>query len=76
MWQEDERMELFAKFLTEQWDVAVLAACAVTYTTSAGPCPFTCIEYPAQADNSSVQSSRRMDLNKASVVHPKHRSLA
>ena len=57
-------MELLAKFLTEQWGMPVLTACSITYKASTEPCPFTCIEYPAQTDNAQLQSSRRLDLIK------------
>lgn len=49
--QEDERIEVFSRFLTEEWDVAVLTACASVYRLSEAPCPLSCIDYPAQNDN-------------------------
>ena len=55
---------MLSHFLTEEWDVAVLAACSLVYRLSETPCPLTCIEYPAQTDNSQVKSSRQMDLVK------------
>ena len=57
-----------AKLLTEEWDTAVLAACGQTYRLSEAPCPMTCIEYPAQTDNTQAKSSRQMDLVK--VTYP------
>ena len=55
-----------AKLLTEEWDMPVLAACGQTYRLCEAPCPMTCIEYPAQTDNTQVKSSRQMDLVKVS----------
>ena len=66
--QEDERMQMLARFLTEQWGTSILTACSLTYRAAVEPCPFTCIEYPPQTDNTHMQSSRRMDLAKASAL--------
>ncbi|KAL3160912.1 hypothetical protein ABBQ38_009304 [Trebouxia sp. C0009 RCD-2024] len=61
----DERIEVLSHFLTEEWDLAVLAACSAVYRLSEAPCPLTCIEYPTQTDNGQIRSSRQMDLVKA-----------
>lgn len=62
--QEDERIELFSHFLTEEWDEALLVALGTVYRLSEAPCPVPCIEYPAQVDMTLVKSSRQMDLVK------------
>ncbi|DBA85128.1 TPA: hypothetical protein ACH3X2_005848 [Trebouxia sp. C0005] len=62
---EDERIELLAKFLTEEWSYEALTACGAVYRMCTAPCPFPCIEYPAQTDNTQIKSSRQIDLTKA-----------
>lgn len=59
---------MLSRFLTEEWDVAVLAACGTVYKLSEAPCPLTCIEYPAQTDNGQIKSSREMDLVKVCPI--------
>jgi len=59
-------MEVVAKFLTEEWSYEALTACAAVYRMCAAPCPFPCIEYPAQTDNTQIKSSRQIDLTKVS----------
>ena len=64
LWQEDERVDILARLLTEEWDTAVLMACGAVYKLCEAPCPFPCIEYPLQTDNTQIKSSRQMDLVK------------
>ncbi|KAL0042160.1 hypothetical protein WJX77_004929 [Trebouxia sp. C0004] len=62
---EDERIQVLAKFLTEEWSYEALTACGAVYRMCATPCPFLCVEYPAQTDNTQIKSSRQIDLIKA-----------
>ena len=64
--QEDERIEVVAKFLTEEWSNEALTACAAVYRMGAAPCPFPCIEYPAPSDNTHSLGSTQIAPTKLS----------